>query len=252
MSKRFLDRVAFVTGGATGLGRAFAQAIVAEGGSVVLADVDISAAEATAAAMCSGGATALAVPCDVADEDSVAEAVDRVIGQVGGIDVLVNNAARHLKKYNQGFSKLTHQEIRGLFDVNLLGIVNCSLACQTSMRERGGGAIVNMSSLAGYTAASAYGVTKLAVRGLTIAFAHDFAGDNIRVNAVAPTLTPTESVLAEFSDEHFEKSVAERQLIRRRATMDDVVNTMLYLCSEKASFITGETIRVTGGGGLSI
>jgi NAD(P)-dependent dehydrogenase (short-subunit alcohol dehydrogenase family) len=188
----------------------------------------------------------------VADENSVAEAVDRVIGQVGGIDVLVNNAARHLKKYNQGFSKLTHQEIRGLFDVNLLGIVNCSLACQTSMRERGGGAIVNMSSLAGYTAASAYGVTKLAVRGLTIAFAHDFAGDKIRVNAVAPTLTPTESALAEFSDEHFEKSVAERQLIQRRATMDDVVNTMLYLCSEEASFITGETIRVTGGGGMSI
>jgi NAD(P)-dependent dehydrogenase (short-subunit alcohol dehydrogenase family) len=101
-------------------------------------------------------------------------------------------------------------------------------------------------------AASAYGVSKLAVRGLAIAFAHDFADDNIRVNAVAPGLTPTENVLAEYSDDHFETSAATHQLIHRRATVDDVLNTILFLCSEDASFITGETIRVGGGRALSI
>jgi 3-oxoacyl-[acyl-carrier protein] reductase len=120
------------------------------------------------------------------------------------------------------------------------------------MSERGDGAILNMASSAAYTVGSPYGVSKLAVRGLTVAFAKEFAPDRIRVNAIAPTLSPTESVLAEYTDNEFGYSVEKRQLIHRRATLDDVVRTAIFLCSEEASFITGETIRVTGGADLSI
>ncbi|MFI5047964.1 MAG: SDR family NAD(P)-dependent oxidoreductase [Acidimicrobiia bacterium] len=252
MPRRFAGRVALITGGATGLGRAFADALIDDGAVVALADIDAGAAEEAAAQLDGRDAVASAVACDVADERSVQRAVDEVVERHGGVDILVNNAARHLKKYNQPFSTLTNDEIRGLFDVNVMGIIHCSLACRSSMADRGGGAIVNISSAAGYVATTPYGVTKLAVRGLTIAFATELADDRIRVNAVAPTVTPTESVLAEYSAAELERSVATRQLVRRTATADDVARTVLFLCSDEAGFITGETIRVTGGAALSI
>ena len=186
MPKRFTGRVAVVTGGATGLGRAFAEALLDDGAAVALADVDVGSAEEAAAQLAGRDAAVSAVECDVADERSVQRAVGEVVERHGGVDILVNNAARHLKKYNQPFSTLTNDEIRGLFDVNVLGIVNCSLACRASMAERGGGAIVNISSAAGYVASTPYGVTKLAVRGLTIAFATELAGDGIRVERGGP------------------------------------------------------------------
>src|SRR4051794_40130479 len=227
--RRFGGRVAFITGGAIGFGRAFARALVGEGASVALADIHRHVAEATAEALRSDGASAIAVKCDLADQDSVARAVDEVTTALGGIDILINNAARHLKKYNQGFGTLTHDEIRGLLDVNVLGVVHCSLACRDALSVSGAGAILNMSSSGGFTTANAYGVTKLAVRGLTVAFATEFAPHHIRVNAIAPGLTQTESVLTEYSDEHFEQAITSRQLIPRRGTMDDVTKAMLYL-----------------------
>jgi NAD(P)-dependent dehydrogenase (short-subunit alcohol dehydrogenase family) len=244
--------VAFITGGATGFGRAFAQALSSAGAAVALADIDLEAATATAAALDSAGRRALAVPCDVADEAAVERAVADVVDQLGGIDVLINNAARHLKKYNQPFSSLTHDEIRGLFDVNVMGVINCSLACRNSMKSRGNGAIVNMSSAGGYVSSTPYAVTKLTVRGLTMAFANEFAADGIRVNAIAPTLVGTDSARAEYSEEEFERSVATRQLVKRPGSLEDITQTMMFLCSDEASFITGETIRVTGGAALAI
>ncbi len=249
---RFSGKVAFITGGAAGLGRAFADALKAEGAAVAVADIDLESAKRTAAELDGPETPVVAVGCDVANERSVQRAVDDVVAQLGGVDILINNAARHLKKYSQGFSSLTPQEIRGLFDVNVIGIISCSLACRTSLRERGNGVIVNMSSAGGFMSTGPYSVTKLAVRGLTIAFANEFSADGIRVNAIAPTLTPTDSVLAEFSDEEFQRSIATRQLVRRRATLDDITRTLLFLCSDDAGFITGETVRVTGGAALSI
>lgn len=112
--------------------------------------------------------------------------------------------------------------------------------------------MVNISSAGGFMSTTPYSVTKVAVRGLTIAFATELSPDGIRVNGVAPTLTETEHVLGEYSDEEFERSVATRQLVRRRGTMQDVTRTVLFLCSEDAAFITGETVRVTGGASLAI
>src|SRR5262249_36233336 len=152
---------------------AFAQALSDEGASVVVADIDVEGAERAVAELDAPGRTAMAVPCDVADDDSVERAVAAVVAQLGGIDILVNNAARHLKKYIQPFSSLTKDEIRGLFDVNVMGIINCSLACRESMSARGNGVIVNMCSAAGFMSGTPYGVTKLTVRGLTLAFANE-------------------------------------------------------------------------------
>lgn len=248
----FDGSVAVITGGAIGLGRAAATALSAAGAAVALLDIDGPAAERTAAELRSGGARAFAVHCDVADEDQVVAAVDAVVTEFGGIDILVNNAALHLLRYNQPFAELPRPELRKLFDVNVIGVVNCTLAAASSMRTRGGGVIVNISSMAGYLSATPYGVSKLAVRGLTTAFAAELAPDRIRVNAIAPGLTATESTLADVPYSLMQRIVTEHQLINRPGTMDDVVSALLYLCSEQSSFITGETLKVSGGYPLNV
>jgi NAD(P)-dependent dehydrogenase (short-subunit alcohol dehydrogenase family) len=252
MTGRYDGKVAFITGAASGFGWAFAEALSNAGAAVALADIDVDGARRRAAQIAAPATPVIGVACDVADDQSVERAVAQTVEQLGGVDILINNAARHLKKYNRPFSALTRQEIRGLFDVNLMGIINCSLACKPSISQRGGGAIVNMSSAGGYVSSTPYGVTKLAVRGLTIAFATEFSSAGIRVNAIAPTIIATDGVRSEYADEEIDQLVKRRQLVPRRGQLEDVTNTMLFLCSEEASFITGETIRVTGGASLSI
>ena len=179
-------------------------------------------------------------------------AVASVVSRLGGVDVLINNAGKHLTKYNQPFSVLPRHEVRAVFDVNVIGVVNCSVACRDTMRARGGGAILNISSIAGRSSASPYGVSKLAVRGLTIAFAQELAPDSIRVNAIAPGLMGTENALVDLPQTLIDHFVGELQLVHRLGAMDDIVSAMLFLCSDEASFITGETLQVSGGYPLSI
>jgi len=176
-------------------------------------------------------------------DTAVAAAVDRF----GGVDILINNAGLHLMQYNQPFGALSRDEIRGLFDVNVIGVINVTLACRASMSERGGGVVLNISSMAGYMSATPYAVSKLAVRGLTVAFATELASERIRVNAIAPGLMNTENALADLPRPLIDEFVTERQLVHRLGTMGDVVSAMLYLCSDEASFITGETLKVSGG-----
>jgi len=238
---------AFITGGAIGFGRAFARALTGEGASVAVVDIDTETAERTAAELTSQGARAIAVSCDVADEHQVDSAVAVTIERFGGIDILINNAGLHLTKYNQPFGVLSRADVRSLFDVNVIGVINCTLACRDSMRDRGGGVVLNISSMAGFMNISPYGVSKLAVRGLTVAFASELAPDRIRVNGIAPGLMNTENALAELPHSLVDDIVRERQLVHRLGTMEDVVSAMLYLCSDEASFITGETLKVSGG-----
>lgn len=244
---RFSQRTAVITGGAVGFGRAFARALVAEGASVALADIDSDAAEQTAAELISSGGQAIAVTCDVADADQVDAAVTTAIDRFGGIDIVINNAGLHLTKYNRPFSELSRDEVRALFDVNVIGVINVTLACRDSMRKRGGGVVLNISSMAGYMSATPYAVSKLTVRGLTVAFATELAADRIRVNALAPGLMNTESALADLPRPLIDEFVNQRQLVNRLGTMGDVVSAMLFLCSDEASFITGETLKVSGG-----
>lgn len=244
---RFDGRTAVITGGAIGFGRAFARALVAEGAGVVLADIDADTAEQTAAELVSSGGLAIAVECDVADADQVDAAVATTVDRFGGIDIVINNAGLHLTRYNRPFGALSRDEVRGLFDVNVMGVINVTLACRDSMRKRGGGVVLNISSMAGYMSATPYAVSKLAVRGLTVAFATELAPDRIRVNALAPGLMNTENALADLPRPLIDEFVNQRQLVNRLGTMGDVVSAMLFLCSDEASFITGETLKVSGG-----
>jgi 3-oxoacyl-[acyl-carrier protein] reductase len=248
---RFSGKTAVISGGAIGFGRAFARALIGEGADVAILDIDTATAEQTAAELNSQDARVIAVPCDVADEHQVDSAIGVVIEMLGGVDVLINNAGRHLMKYNQPFGVLSRSDIRALFDVNVMGVINCTLACRDSMRERGGGVVLNISSMAGFMNVTPYGVSKLAVRGLTAAFASELSADHIRVNAIAPGMMNTENALADLPHALVDDVIRERQLIHRLGTMDDVVSAMLYLCSDQASFITGETLKVSGGYPLS-
>jgi 3-oxoacyl-[acyl-carrier protein] reductase len=249
---RFENKVVFITGGAIGFGRAFARAFVAEGAGVVIADIDLTAAETTAADLRQAGGRAIAVQCDVADEDQVEAAVARTVQEFGGVDICINNAGLHLLHYNQPFSVLSRKDLRSLLDVNVVGVVNCTIACRESMAQRGGGAVLNISSIAGYSSTTPYGVSKLAVRGLTIALATELAPEGIRVNAIAPGLMATENAIDGLPQALIDQFVGKLQLIPRLGQMGDVVATTLWLCSDDASFITGETLRVSGGYPLAI
>jgi len=244
---RFAGKVAFITGGAIGFGRAFGRALAAEGASIVIADIDEAAAQATAKEFEADGFRALPVGCDVANEEQVEAAVRTAVAHEGGIDILINNAGKHLTKYSQPFTVLPRHEVRALFDVNVIGLVNCAVACRPSMSARGGGAMVNISSIAGYLSSSPYGVSKLAVRGLTVCLAQEFAPDKIRVNAIAPGLMATENAMVDLAPDLVDGFVNNLQLVKRLGQMDDIVKAMLYLCSDESSFVTGETIKVSGG-----
>ena len=248
---RFRDKVAFVTGAGRGIGEVYAKALAAEGAAVVLADIDQPAAAGVAQAITQAGGRALAVQCDVADETSVEKAVAFAVAQLGGVDILINNAAKHLLEYGAPVTQLPRAKWRLMLEVNVIGIVNCSAACRPSMRARGGGVIVNQSSIAGFAVNSAYGISKLAVRGLTAALAHEFAPDKIRVYCIAPGLVDSPSAMADIPPAMIDNLI-RGQLIKRQGRMTDLVGALLFFCSEEASFITGETLMIGGGTPLRI
>ncbi|WP_280490107.1 SDR family NAD(P)-dependent oxidoreductase [Nocardia carnea] len=244
-------RVALITGGGRGFGKAFGKALTAQGIHVVLADIDADAAESAAADLVAQGGSALGVACDVADAERVGEVVAEIAERFGGLDILVNNAGLHSAAFNKPFAELGLRRTRQLFEVNVMGVIICTLAAKGAMSGRPGASIVNISSSAAYGNRSAYGVSKLAVRGLTVEFAHELAADGIRVNAIAPGLIFTDTIRAELATSDVER-VMGQQILRRAGEERDIVETLLYLVSDKASFITGETLRVTGGFGLSV
>jgi 3-oxoacyl-[acyl-carrier protein] reductase len=243
--------VAVITGGGRGFGQAFGVALAACGAHVVLADIDAAAAESAAAEIAAKGGSASAAACDVADEDSVAAVIDQVTARHGGIDILVNNAGLHSAAYNKPSAELGIASLRRLFDVNVMGTYICSLAARPAMSGRAGAAVVNLSSSAAYANRSAYGVSKLAVRGATTQLAREFAGDGIRVNAIAPGLIFTDTIRAELSPGDVTR-VMGQQVLSREGEEQDIVDALLFLVSPAASFITGETLRVTGGFALSV
>ncbi len=245
-------KVAFITGAGMGFGRRMAFRFAKAGAAIAVTDIDLPRAEAAAAAIREQNGKAHAIQLDVADEAAVGRAAAEAVEALGGVDILVNNAGKHLMKYNKPFGELPTEEIRALFDVNMMGVIFCTLALKETMRRRGGGAVINISSIAGFGSKNAYGVSKLAVRGLTIAFAHELAEDKIRVNAIAPGLIATEQALEEMPEAMVRSLVDDMQVIHRLGEMDDIANMALFLVSPAASFITGETIKVSGGMPLAI
>jgi 3-oxoacyl-[acyl-carrier protein] reductase len=247
----FQGKVALVTGGGRGFGKAFGTALAARGAHVVLADIDGSAAALAAAEIADKGGSAAGAVCDVADEAGVAAVVSQVAAEYGGIDILVNNAGLHSAAYNKPSAEIGIPSLRRLFDVNVMGVYICSLAARPVMTGRPGASIVNISSSAAYANRAAYGVSKLAVRGVTVQLAREFAADGIRVNAIAPGLIFTDTVRAELAPDEVAR-VMGQQILEREGEERDIVDALLFLVSPQASFVTGETLRVTGGFALSV
>ncbi|MDP1632545.1 MAG: SDR family oxidoreductase [Caulobacter sp.] len=244
---RFEGKVAVITGGAQGMGRTFGEALVREGALVGILDIDPVAGAEAAAALREIGGQAHFATCDVADENSVDLAVADVVSALGGVDFLVNCAAKHLTYYNRPPTVLPRDDWRVLLEVNVIGIVNCAAACRPSMQSRGGGVIINLSSIASFALNGAYGISKLAVRGLTVALAQEFAIDSVRVCGIAPGLVDTPSAISDIPADYANMLIHERQLVKRLGRVQDLVGALFFLCSEDAAFVTGETLIVGGG-----
>jgi len=230
-----------VTGAGNGIGLRYAEGFSAEGASVTIADIDGAAADA-AAKRINGS---LAVCVDVADEPAVAGMVAAAVDRFGGVDVLVNNAGLHMGQYNLT-STLPLEDWRRLFDVNLFGAVLCARHCHAPMAARGGGVILNQSSNSSYLGVGAYSISKLALNGLTLSLAQELAPSNIRVVGIAPGMVASEAVLTRLEEVH-KQTVLGAQLVKRFGQVDDLVETVLHLCSDGASFLTGQTVIVDGG-----
>lgn len=234
---------AVITGGARGFGKAFGAALAAEGAHVVLVDLD--AAEAAAVELRSAGGSALGLAGNVADEARMREVMAEAAKPNDGIHILINNAGLHSQEYSRPIRELGLAKTRQLFEVNVMGTVCCTLAAQPFMEGRAGAGIINISSSAAFQGGG-YGTSKLAVIGLTMTFARELAPGGIRVNAIAPGIILTETISRELPAEKI-RQIKSAQYLSDNGTEQDIVEAMLFLTSPRARFITGETLRVTGG-----
>jgi 3-oxoacyl-[acyl-carrier protein] reductase len=237
-------RVALVTGGSRGLGRADALALARAGADVMI--VDVRESEATAEEIRSLGRRVLAVTCDVAERGQVAEAVARCVADLGSVDMLVNNAGTldHVGQLSDQSPDLWERDLR----VNLTGAFNCSQAVWPLMRERGWGRIVNMASVAGTLGGfgqASYASTKAGLLGLTKSLALEGARHGITVNAIVPGIIATEA--SSFLSPAMHERMVGRTAFRRPGRPHDVANAVVFLCSDLAGYITGIGLNVSGG-----
>ena len=247
--KKLDGKVAVVTGGANGIGRAIAEIFAAEGAGVAIADVDLEAANALVRAIEAGGGRATAHRCDVSREEDVAALMAAVVEASGRLDVLVNNAGIFIAK---GLSEMSTAERQRIFDINLGGALLCCKHAIPHLLRGGGGAIVNMASVHGHVGlpgATAYAASKGGVLAMTRQLAVEFGPKGIRVNSISPgaIMTPmNDRLLAEAGDELLPKWV-HMHAMERVGQADEVARAALYLASADSSFVTGIDVRVDGG-----
>ena len=224
-------RVALVTGGSRGLGRADALTLERAGAEVVVLDIEEENATIT---------------CDVGDRAQVDEAVRRIVEEHGSVDILVNNAGTldHLAQFGDQQPKLWERDLR----VNLTGAFNCAQAVWPHMQERGWGRIVNMASVAGTLGGfgqASYSTTKAGLLGLTRTLALEGARHGITCNAIVPGVIGTEAF--GFVNPEMKERMIKRTALRRLGEPQDVANAIVFLCSDLASYITGVALNVSGG-----
>ena len=244
-------KTVIVTGAARGLGRAYAQAMAAEGAAVLACD--INSCKDTVTSIIGAGGLASASITDVADMASCTAMAEQAIADFGSIDVLVNNAALYASLRGARFEKLDEEQWDAVMNINVKGLWQCCKAVVGPMREAGsGGSIINISSLAavyGLPYGLDYVASKGAVISMTRSMARELGADNIRVNAVAPSAVMTEGT-EQFFGEKLEKAktvIAAGQVIQRNLETTDLTGTIIYLASDNSTFVTGQTHMVDGG-----
>lgn len=241
---------AVVTGGTEGIGRGVAEMLGRAGARVAVTSRREQAVAEVAKSLVDSGIDAIGVAADVRDESSVADLVAAVCDQFGGIDVLVNSAGG---SFSDSFGRgpvlsLRPEDLVESYRLNVVGAFITIKAAAPVMRERGGGSVVNISSMAAYSAApgmAAYGATKAAVNSLTRSMARELAPD-IRVNAVAPGHIDTPRTSARRDEAKRARQMAETPM-GRYGTPADVAGAVVYLASAASSWVTGEVIVVSGG-----
>jgi NAD(P)-dependent dehydrogenase (short-subunit alcohol dehydrogenase family) len=248
---RLDGKVAVVTGaGGRGnsIGRAYALGLAGAGASVVVADLNLEGAQAVAGEIVAGGGQAVAVAVDVSDEVSTLAMGQAAVAVFGGVDILVNNAALMVDISYDHCETVSLAAWNRAFSVNLNGALLCARAVIPSMRERGGGRIVNQTSGGAFPAAGLYGISKLALVGLTTTLAKQLGKDGITCNALAPgNVTSDAGKLLVPDDSPFIKFLEMTCATKPRGEPDELVGALLLLCSPAGQWITGQTVHVDGG-----
>jgi NAD(P)-dependent dehydrogenase (short-subunit alcohol dehydrogenase family) len=250
MNISFENRVALVTGAASGIGLATAKAFAESGASVVLADWNEQAARSAAEELIAQGHKALAIRCDVSDDAQVEAMVEQAVATFGQIDAAYNNAG--VQNVLAETADTTREDYDRVMGVNLRGEWSCMKFELRQMRKQKGGAIVNCSSLGGLVGGAGRGIyhaAKHGVIGFTKSAALEYATRGIRVNAVCPGLisTPMVDQMVEAGQGEAMKAMEKSVPMGRPGRPEEIASVVLWLCSEAASYVTGQSISVDGG-----
>jgi NAD(P)-dependent dehydrogenase (short-subunit alcohol dehydrogenase family) len=249
MNLSFENKVALVTGAASGMGLATARAFADAGAAVLLADFREDAVKAEAQKLVIVGHKAIAVRCDVSDDAQVAAMVDRTVAEFGRIDAAFNNAG--VMAHIAATADSTREEWDRVIGINLRGVWSCMKYELRQMRRQGGGAIVNNASvgaLSGNPGIGSYIASKHGVVGLTRTAALEYIKQGIRVNAVNPGLIDTQIARDVVSgDEQAYGEIAKNVPIGRAGRPEEIASAVLWLCSPGASYVVGHALTVDGG-----
>jgi NAD(P)-dependent dehydrogenase (short-subunit alcohol dehydrogenase family) len=251
MSVRLAGKVAVVTGGASGIGRATSLRFSAEGASVAIFDRNASKGAEVLREIREGGNKAIFLPVDISSEVQIKESMRKVEAEFGALHILVNNAAAFVF----GSYDVTQADWEKVLSVNVMGTAFCAKHAVEPMIRAGGGSIVNVSSISGFVAQEKslpYNTSKAALLGLTRGLAMDLAAHKIRVNAVAPGCIDTPQLRADAArmGMTYEEDLALEgplHILNRFGTAEEVANSILFLASDEASFVTGACLMVDGG-----
>jgi NAD(P)-dependent dehydrogenase (short-subunit alcohol dehydrogenase family) len=240
-------RVAVVTGAGGGLGVGICQALAAAGAAVACVGRTRESIEAVAEQVRQAGGTAIAVVCDVSDEQSVKAMTEEVAGELGGIDILINNAAIYPRR---AWTEITREEWDQVLATNLTGYFLCAQAAFSHLKARGNGRIVNVASITffgGWGMLLDYVTSKGGIVAFTRALAREIGPEGVTVNTISPGAFPTDAEKIHPDPEGYNQYVLDNQSIKRRGTADDIGNLVTFLAGDTASFITGQLIQIDGG-----
>jgi NAD(P)-dependent dehydrogenase (short-subunit alcohol dehydrogenase family) len=246
----FENQVALVTGAASGLGLATATAFAEAGAAVALADIDEAGVRAAAAALNARNSKALAVRCDVSDDDQVAAMVEQTVATFGRLDAAYNNAG--VQNVLAETADATREDFDRVMAVNLRGVWSCMKFELQQMRAQGSGAIVNCSSIggiAGGAGRATYHAAKYGVIGLTTSAALEYAAKGIRINAICPGLfdTPMSDRMKAAGQTEALTAMLEAVPIARLGRPEEIADAVLWLCSSASSYVVGHALVVDGG-----